>query len=139
MKVFRISMVIASLSPLFIIWAISGQMPPFQGVYFEIFCIAAVIVPNAIWRIRLKIVKKKNDTVRRTIWKTVDSSHYLFTYLLTMLMPFYVTRIETYREFLSVLFALSVIVFLFWRFNTSLREYFSGFMWVTSLDGYPLG
>ena len=36
LKIFRISMVTASLSPLFIIWAISGQMTPFQGAYFEL-------------------------------------------------------------------------------------------------------
>lgn len=110
-------MVLASLSPLFVIWAIGGPATPFSGLRFEILCAGAVVVPNLIWLLRLKIAQRNKDTVRRTVGVCTDSSHHLFTYLLTMLMPLYAPNMESPREFLAVLFALAVIVLLFWRFN----------------------
>jgi len=46
-----------------------------------------------------------------------DHREHLLVYLFAMLLPFYATRIDSWRDGAAVLVALSFIVFLFWHLN----------------------
>src|SRR2546422_6243018 len=88
MRAARLLMVLSSISPLFILWAIRGNsLIPDQ--YFLGFCAGMVVVPNAfLWR-RISTAKKLEDKRELTIGKADDHRDHILVYLFAMLLPFY--------------------------------------------------
>lgn len=109
-------MVISSLSPLFILWAIRGNCL-IPDKWFIGGCLLMVIVPTFFLWLRLYTVKKKNDTRNLVAGISEDHRSHVLVYLFAILLPFYREELVTYRDFAGMLVALSFIIFLFWHLN----------------------
>jgi hypothetical protein len=109
-------MVLSSISPLFILWAIRGNsLVPDD--YFIGFCVFMVLVPNAFLWWRIRIAMKHEDKREITVGHADDHRDHILVYLFAMLLPFYSEDIGSWRNLGSVVAALGFIVFLFWHLN----------------------
>lgn len=116
LKVARLLMVLSSISPLFILWAIRGNSL-IPDSYFVGFCALMVVVPNAFLWLRVSTAKRLEDKRDLTIGKADDHRDHILVYLFAMLLPFYSEDLGSWRYFGSSLAALAFIVFLFWHLN----------------------
>jgi hypothetical protein len=116
LKTARLLMVLSSVSPLFILWAIRGTTL-IPDVYFLTFCGLMVIVPNAFLWLRIATAQKNRESRELVIGKAEDHREHLLLYLFTMLLPFYADNLATWRALGATLAALGFIVFLFWHLN----------------------
>jgi hypothetical protein len=112
----RLLMVLSSMSPLFVLWAIRGNgLVPDK--YLLSVCVFMAVAPNTflLWRIRTAI----GDNDRREIVVGVAEDHrdHLLVYLFTMLLPLYAAEITNERDLAAAVVALAFIVFLFWHLN----------------------
>lgn len=112
----RLLMVLSSISPIFIIWAILGNCL-IPEHYFITLCVLLIFVPNFILWWRIRTARKHKDERNLTIGKSEDYRHHLLVYLFAMLLPFYSQEFASWREFVAVFVALTFIVFLFWHLN----------------------
>lgn len=116
LKAARLLMVLSSISPLFILWAIRGNgLIPDR--YFIGFCALMVIVPNAFLWLRIWMAKKQADKRELTVGTADDHRDHILVYLFAMLLPFYSEDLESWRYLGASLAALAFIVFLFWHLN----------------------
>ena len=116
LKFLRLLMVLSSISPLFILWAIRGiELIP--DLYFVAGCSALVAVPTILLLLRGVIAQKQNDTRSLVIGRVEDHRGHVLVYLFAMLLPFYRQDVDTWREFSALFAALCFIVFLFWHLN----------------------
>src|SRR5262249_23558154 len=109
-------MVLSSVSPLFILWAIRGSSL-IPDPYFVGFCALMVIAPNVFLWLRIHAARKQNDKHTITVGAADDHRDHILVYLFAMLLPFYSEAIGTWRDFGATLAALAFIVFLFWYLN----------------------
>ena len=116
LKAARLLMVLSSMSPLFLLWAIRGNnlLPDF---WFTAACVFMVVFPNIIMLVRIRMAKKQVDKRPITVGKADDHRDHLLVYLFAMLLPFYSETIGTWRDLAATLTALAFIVFLFWHLN----------------------
>jgi hypothetical protein len=122
----RLMMVLSSISPLFILWAIRGNTV-FPEIWFLSFCGIMVIGPNLfLWR-RVKTAKKRRDRREIIAGHAEDHRDHLLVYLFAMLLPFYSMSIDGCRDFASILVAIAFIVFLFWHLNMHYMNIFWAF------------
>ena len=112
LRVARLLMVISSLSPLFILWAVRG-IPLIPDNYFVIICAMFVIGPYAALFIKIRIAKRNKEISSLYVGSTDDNHGHIFTYLFAMLFPFYREEIETFRDLAATLIALLFIIYLF--------------------------
>lgn len=116
LKAARLLMVLSSISPLFILWAIRGNSL-IPDLYFIGFCALMVFVPNAFLWLRLRTAKKQNDKRELTVGSADDHRDHILVYLFAMLLPFYSEDLGSLRDLGATLAALAFIVFLFWHLN----------------------
>jgi hypothetical protein len=112
----RLLMVLSSVSPLFILWAIRGNSL-ISDRWFVGFCGLMVVVPNAFLWLRIRTAKKQADKRELTVGTADDHRDHILVYLFAMLLPFYSEDIGSWRDFGATLAALAFIVFLFWHLN----------------------
>lgn len=116
LQVARFFMVLASIFPLFILWAIRGnQLIPDR--YFISFCLLMVAFPNAFLWYRIWRAKKQADRRELRVGIAEDHRSHILVYLFAMLLPLYSVEISTWRELGATVGALLFIVFLFWHLN----------------------
>ncbi len=116
LKAARLLMVLSSISPLFILWAIRGNgLIPDR--YFVGFCVLLVLVPNAFLWLRIRTAKKQADKRELTVGAADDHRDHILVYLFAMLLPFYSQDLGTLRDLGATVAALAFIVFLFWHLN----------------------
>lgn len=116
LKSARLIMVLSSISPLFVLWAVRGNsLVP--NLWFIAACGVMIIVPNGFLLFRLWIAEKHNDTRELVVGRAEDHRDHLLVYLFAMLLPFYGTNLNSWREFSATLIAVCFIVFLFWNLN----------------------
>lgn len=116
LKTARLLMVLSSISPLFILWAIRGNsLIPDQ--YFISFCVLMVVLPNWFLWVRIGTAKRNNDLREVTVGTADDHRDHILVYLFAMLLPFYSEDLGTLRDLAATIAALSFIVFLFWHLN----------------------
>jgi len=109
-------MVLSSISPLFVLWAIRGiRLVP--DCYFIPFCAILVVVPYSFLWLRIVMVQRLNERVQLDIGEAEDHRDHLLVYLFTMLLPFYFADLGTWRDAAAVVAALGFVVFLFWHLN----------------------
>lgn len=133
----RFIMVLASIAPLFVLWAIRGTCQLSSGPcqlssvpnqapketcllpnnYFLIACGILIVVPNLLIIWRLRTAEKRSDTREIIVGRAEDHRDHLLVYLFAMLLPFYATNLTSWREFSATLLAVCFIVFLFWNCN----------------------
>lgn len=116
LKTARLLMVMSSISPLFILWAIRGNSL-IPDRYFIGVCALMVLLPNAVLWLRVRIAKRNNDRREVTVGTADDHRDHILVYLFAMLLPFYSEDISTPRDLAATIAALSFIVFLFWHLN----------------------
>jgi hypothetical protein len=112
----RLMMVLSSISPLFILWAIRGNNV-IPGRYFTGACSVMVLLPNCIMWLRIRAAKAQGDKRMIVIGRAEDHRDHLLVYLFAVLLPFYSANLGTLREFGAAVLAVCFIVFLFWNMN----------------------
>ena len=116
LRIARLLMVLSSISPLFILWAIRGNsLVPDR--WFIGACALMVIVPNVFLWLRIRTARKQSDKRELTVGTADDHRDHVLVYLFAMLLPFYSEDIGTWRDLSATLAALAFIVFLFWHLN----------------------
>jgi|GEM_PF-430944 len=126
----RLMMVLASISPLFLLWAIRRtcqesnapcKVPKVvclvPNLYFSVACAVFIVVPNLLLFWRRHVAKAHQDTRDIVVGKAEDHRDHLLVYLFAMLLPFYTTNLTSAREFSATMIAVCFIVFLFWNNN----------------------
>jgi hypothetical protein len=116
LKAARFFMVLSSISPIFLLWAIRGNKL-IPDHYLVPFCIAMMILPNLFlwWRIRTAMhLEERRELV---VGSAEDHRDHILVYLFAMLLPLYPIDLGTWRDFVALVFALAFIVFLFWHLN----------------------
>lgn len=116
LKVARLLMVLSSVSPLFILWAIRGSSL-IPDRYFLTFCVAMVVVPNVFLWLRIRTAIKLQERREIVVGTSEDHREHLLVYLFAMLLPFYTDNLATWRTLAAAFMALSFIIFLFWHLN----------------------
>lgn len=109
-------MVLSSISPLFILWAIRGNSL-IPDRYFIGSCAVMVIVPNGFLWLRIQTAKRQADKRALTVGTADDHRDHILVYLFAMLLPFYSENLGTWRDLSATLAALAFIAFLFWHLN----------------------
>lgn len=112
----RLLMVLSSISPLFILWAVRGNRLIPDG-YFVSFCGIMVITPNVFLWVCIRTAMKLRESREISIGSAEDHREHLLVYMFAMLLPFYAADLATWRDLSAALAALSFIVFLFWHLN----------------------
>jgi len=112
----RLLMVLSSISPLFILWAIRGS-PLIPDRYFLTVCALMVIVPNLFLWYRIRTAKRLREQKEIMVGRAEDHRDHLLVYLFAMLLPFYSAELDAWRDLATALAALGFIVFLFWHLN----------------------
>ena len=116
LKVARFTMVLSSMSPVFILWGIRGtNLIP--DLYFITGCLAMAVLPTAFLLFRELLAKRQNDIRSLVIGKTEDRRGHVLVYLFAILLPFYRQNVDSWRDLLALVTALVFIVFLFWHLN----------------------
>lgn len=116
LKTARLLMVLSSISPLFVLWAIHGSILV-PDRWFIAFCTLMVLIPNGFLWLRVRAAKKVEPVHERLVGRVDDHRNHVLIYLFAMLLPFYATELGTWREFAAALTAIAFIVFLFWHLN----------------------
>jgi len=116
LKAARLLMVLSSISPLFILWAIRGNSL-IPDRWFVAFCALMVVLPNAFLWLRIRTARKQADKRELTVGKAEDHRDHILVYLFAMLLPFYSQDLGTLRDLGATFAALAFIVFLFWHLN----------------------
>lgn len=116
LKAARLLMVLSSISPLFILWAIHGSTL-IPDRWFLGFCMLMVVAPNAFLWLRIRAAKKLADKREITVGTADDHRDHILVYLFAMLLPFYSEDLGTWRDLGATIAALAFIVFLFWHLN----------------------
>ena len=114
LKILRFLMVLSSISPLFILWAIRGTTL-IPDVYFISGCLLLATVPTLTLIFREVIAKKRDDTRSMVAGHVEDHRAHILAYLFAMLLPFYRQNVDSWRDFGALLAALIFIIFLFWH------------------------
>ncbi len=112
----RLLMVLSSMAPLFILWAIRGNSL-ISDPYFIAFCGLMAVVPNAFLWLRVRTAKKQADRRELTVGSADDHRDHILVYLFAMLLPLYSADLGTWRNLGASLAALGFIAFLFWHLN----------------------
>jgi hypothetical protein len=116
LKLARLFMVLSSIAPLFVLWAIRGtKLIPDR--WFIGACVVIVFVPFLFLWLRVKTAIRLQEKRELVIGSAEDHRSHLLVYLFAMLMPFYPLELGKWRDFAATLAALALIVFMFWHLN----------------------
>lgn len=116
LQVLRLIMVLSSMAPLFLLWAVRGS-GPVPDKYFIPACLFFAVAPTIALGWRIRTAKKINDCQTKTIHRSDDHRDHILVYLFAMLLPFYTVNLQDWREFSATAVALLFILFLFWHLN----------------------
>lgn len=110
----RLVLVISSLSPVFVLWAIRG-VNVMRDLYWIPLCLTLFLVPNLLlWLFvrRARVVGNKKTVNLHTPEDHRDS---LLTYLFAMLLPLYDANLDGWRDMVALLTAFAFVCFIFWH------------------------
>ncbi|MFP3801165.1 hypothetical protein [Paraburkholderia sp. SIMBA_027] len=116
LRFLRLLFVIASFSPLVIIWGVRG-VPLLSEVSVWISVAVLVIVPNGVVWLRWYIVKQQKLTAQAEVQQATDHREHLVVYLLAVLLAMYGASVGSIRELIAVILAFVLVVMLFWFSN----------------------
>lgn len=109
-------MVLSSMTPLFVLWAIRG-VALIPDKYFIPICLGLILLPNAILYWRVRRADNQGDSQSKTVGTADDHRDHLLVYLFAMLIPLYDANLGADRDFAATVVAFVFIVFLFWHLN----------------------
>jgi hypothetical protein len=110
----RFILVLSSLSPLFILWALRGAKDV-PDCYWVPGCLLLFVLPNIFLFYMLRKAKKTQNKKTIKVASSRDQREHLLVYLFAMLIPLYDVNLGGYRELLSVAVAFFFVVFIFWH------------------------
>jgi hypothetical protein len=115
LKFARLLMVMSSLSPLLILWAVRG-VDKIPDAWVCLICALLIIVPNLFLFARIQVCKRRKDMKTVTIGNAEDHREFLLVYLFATLLPFY-DKLDSNRNIAATLVALLFIVYTFFHLN----------------------
>jgi len=137
LSVARFMMVLSSISPLFIFWALRGiSLVP--EVYFIGVCALMIVIPNLFLYLRISGAKKLREVRLLHVARAEDHRDHLLVYLFAMLLPFYAADFGSSRDLASNLVAVTFIVFVFWHLNLHYMNIFFAVFGYHVFTIYPL-
>jgi hypothetical protein len=116
LRLARFMMVLSSLSPLFLLWAVRG-IPTVPDFCLWATCGLLIGLPNAILYLRIRLAKKRGDTATIKVNQADDHREHLLVYLFAMLLPLYDLNLGEERDFFAAVIAVTFIVFLFYHLH----------------------
>ena len=116
LRLLRLLMVLSSISPLFVLWAIRGTTLIPDSAFVGA-CVVLALLPTIFLFLRIALAKKHNDVRNLVVGHAEDHRSHVLTYLFAILMPFYRQTVDAWRDLAAMLVALVFIVFLFWSLN----------------------
>jgi hypothetical protein len=116
LQVTRLIMVISSMAPLFVLWALRGS-PMVNDAYFLPLCTAFAVLPTLWLCRRVQIAKGNNEVKVILVGQADDHRNHILVYLFALLLPFYTVNLGGAREFAATVLALAFVIFLFWHLN----------------------
>jgi hypothetical protein len=116
LKIARLMMVLSSLSPLFILWAIRG-LPMLSDKLSIGLCLLLISAPTLVLYGRISVARKQSNTKILKIGIAEDHRDHLLVYLFALLLPLWAANLSSSRELAATLTAFAFIVFLFWHLN----------------------
>ena len=116
LSLLRVTLVISSISPLFVLWAVKG-VDLIPDVYFVSVCLFLAIFPTIVLLVRERIATKQRDAHPLQVGSVEDHRGHVLVYLFAILLPFYRQVVDSWRELSALILALVFIVFLFWHLN----------------------
>ena len=134
----RLLMVLSSISPLFILWAIRGSTL-IPDSYFLTICGFMVVVPNTFLWLRVMSAKRNEERRELVVGSADDHREHLLVYLFAMLLPFYADTLATWRTLAATMAALGFIVFLFWHLNLHYMNILFAVLGYRVFTLYPVG
>lgn len=111
-----VMLVLSSMSPLFILWAIRGTTLLPQWV-FTVLCLALFLLPNIYLVLVLWTVKRTQTTRTITVHTADDRRQDVISFLFAMLLPFYTVDMNSWRNFGATIAAFIIVVILFASLN----------------------
>ena len=112
----RLMMVLSSLWPLFVLWAIRGtKLIP--DCYAIVFCVLLIAVPSGSFALRILLVKKNREMRVLKAGDSEDNTNHVLVYLIAILLPLYQDDLETYRDLTATFVALLIIAILIYHLN----------------------
>lgn len=112
----RFLMVLSSLSPLFVLWAIRGN-DLIRDRWFVSICAALAILPTvALWW-RIRTARRAGEKRLLQVGSVESRRNDVLAYLFALMLPFYPSNLDGWREFAATLVALGLVIYLFWRLN----------------------
>lgn len=112
----RLAMVVSSLAPLFVLWAVRG-INPIPDEWLITSCVLLIVIPNAILLARLWIARRRHDKKTISIVTADDHRDHLLVYLFAMLIPLFESNVGNPRDSAATAVALILVIFLFWHLN----------------------
>lgn len=106
-------MVLSSMSPLFILWAIRGNKL-ISDRYFLAFCLLMAIAPNGFLWLRVRTAMRLQERRELVVGAAEDHRDHLLAYLFATLLPFYAPEIASWRDLFATVVAVGFVIFLFW-------------------------
>ena len=115
-KIGRFIMVVSSISPLFLLWAIKG-ISIIPDVFLIPSCLLLIVLAGAFVLARIRIAKKQRDRRQLKVGVVANYDYHALTYIFAMLLPFYRQDIATLRELSAIVVAVVFIIIIFWSLN----------------------
>jgi len=116
LKAARLLMVLSSISPVFVVWAIRGSKV-IGDLYLTSACAALVVLPYAFLLLRIRAARTSRERRELRVGSAEDHRDHLLVYLFAMLLPFYPVDLSSARDIAAIVIALAFVVFLFWHLN----------------------
>ncbi|MCC6351912.1 MAG: hypothetical protein IT202_05315 [Fimbriimonadaceae bacterium] len=108
----RLMMVLGSLSPLFILWAIAG-VKDIPDNYLVATCIAFAILPGLFILLREQIATKEKDFKVIEIHNATDDSANVLVYLFTIAVPLFSVNLESMRSKFAMLGLVVFVIYMY--------------------------
>ncbi len=125
----RLMMVLGSLSPLFMLWAVAG-VKGIPDKHLVAMCFVFAILPSIVVRVRERVASKDNDIKIIVVQTASDDSANVLVYLFTIAVPLFSVNLDTVRA----KFAMLGLVFFVTYMYLHLRLFFMNPLY--ALRGY---
>jgi hypothetical protein len=112
----RIAMVLSSLGPLFLLWAVRGSELVPDRILIPV-AVLAIALPHLVLVLRMYVVKRRADRYELHVESAEDHRHDVLVYLFTILLPFYAIDTTSWRDVVALLSAVGFIAVLFLHLN----------------------
>lgn len=107
-------MILASLSPVFLVWAIIG-MEKIEDRIFVPTCLLLVFIPHLFIIRRINVGLKTRSEKKITVETAKDSREHLLTYFMPLALPIMAVSFSSWRGFAATIFLFLIMAFASWH------------------------